>query len=64
MKKFCEYYYLNNIVSINPFNALNITENITLKYYHKQALNKKLKLIGDMKYFSKKLLEHEIFICF
>ena len=34
----------------------------TLKYCYKQALNKKLKLMGGaMKYFPKKLLGHEIF---
>ena len=41
---------------------LNITVNTTLKYCYKQALNKKLKLMGGaMKYFLKKLLGHEIF---
>ena len=57
-----EYYFLNIIVNVNFFSDLNITVSTTLKYYYKQALNKKLKLIvGDMKYFLKKLLGNEIF---
>ena len=41
---------------------LNITVSTTLKYRYKPALNKKLKLMGGaIKYFSKKLLGHEIF---
>ena len=41
---------------------LNITVSTTLKYCYKKALNKKLKLMGgDMKFFPKKLLGHEIF---
>ena len=36
--------------------------NTTLKYYYSQDLNEKLKLMGGaMKFFSKKLLGHEIF---
>ena len=52
MENFCEYYCLNIIVSIKSFSALNITVHTTLKYYHKQALNKKLILMGGVtKYF-------------
>ena len=41
---------------------MNITVSTTLKQCYKKALNKKLKLMGAaMKYFSKKLLGHEIF---
>ena len=40
---------------------LNITLTNTLKYCYKEALNKKLKLMGGaMKYFPKKLLGHGI----
>ena len=50
-----EYYFLNIIVSFNFFSDLNITLSTTLKYYHKQDLNKKLKLMGGvMKCFPKK----------
>ena len=57
-----EYYILNIIVNVNFVSDLNITVNTNLEYYHKKALNKKLKLIwGAMKYFLKKLLGHEIF---
>ena len=57
-----ECYFLNIIVSVNFFSDLNITVSTTLKYYHKQVLNKKLKLMGGaMKYFPKELLGHEIF---
>ena len=49
---------LTSLVILN----LNITVSTTLKYHYKQALNKKLKLMGGaMKYFLKKLLGHEIF---
>ena len=52
-----EYYY-----EISSFSALNTNVNTTLKYYRQQALSKKLKLMGmAMKYFTKKLLGHEIF---
>ena len=55
-----EYYFLSIIVNVN-FSDLNITVSTTLKYYHKQALNKKLKLMREaMKYFPKKLLAHKI----
>ena len=41
---------------------LNITVITTLKYCYKEALNKKLKLMGGaMNYFLKKLMDHEIF---
>ena len=41
---------------------LNITVSTTLKYSYKQALNKKLNLMGGtIKYFPKNLLGHEIF---
>ena len=57
MENFCEYHFLNVtvwmiiIVSINSFSALNIIVNTTLKYYYKQALNKKLKLMGGAMHF-------------
>ena len=52
---------LNIIVNISPFSLLNTNVN-TLKYYRKQALNKKLKLMGGvMKFFTKKLLGHKMF---
>ena len=55
-----ENYFLNIIVNVNWFEYY--TERTTLKYYHKQALNKKLELMGrTLKYFSKKLLGHELF---
>ena len=42
--------------------ASNTNANTSLKYYRKQALNKKLKLMGGvMKCFTKNLLGHEIF---
>ena len=57
-----EYYFLNIIVNVNFFSDLNITVSTNLKYFHKQDLNKKLKLMGGaMKYFPKKLLGHKIF---
>ena len=41
---------------------LNITVTTTLKYCNMSALNKELKWMGGaMKYFPKKLLDHEIF---
>ena len=41
---------------------LKIILSTTLKHCYQKALNKKLKLMGGvMKYFSKKLLGHEIF---
>ena len=54
-----EYYFLNIIANanVNLFSDLSITVSTTLKYYHKQVLNKKLKLMGAaMKYFPEKLL--------
>ena len=61
LENFFEYYFLNIIVNVNFFSDLNITVSATLKYYHIQALNKKLKLMGGaMKYFPEKLLGHEI----
>ena len=57
-----EYYFLNIIVKVNFLSDLNIAVSTTLKYNHKQALNKKLKLMGGaMKYFPENLLGHEIF---
>ena len=62
MDNLFEYCFLNIIVTVNFVSDLNISVSTTLKYYHKEALNKKLKLMGGaMKYFSKKLLGHEIF---
>ena len=44
------------------FQNLNITVSAALKFCYKKALNKKLKLMGGaIKYFPKKLLDHEIF---
>ena len=61
MKNSSEYYCLIIIVNISSFIALNTNVNTTLKYYRKQALNEKLKLIrGAMKFFTKKLLDQEI----
>ena len=57
-----QHYFLNIVVNGYFFSDLNITVSTTLKYYHKQTSNKKLKLMGDaMKYFREKLLGHEIF---
>ena len=62
MDNLFEYCFLNIIVTVNFVSDLNISVSTTLKYYHKEALNKKLKLMGGaMKYFSKKLLGHETF---
>ena len=45
------------IVNINYFCDMNVTVNTILKYYHKQALNKKLELIGKViKYFGQNYL--------
>ena len=57
-----EYYCLNIIVNISSFSTSNTTVKSTLKQYRKQPLNKKLKLMGGaIKFFTKKLLGHEIF---
>ena len=64
LENLIEYCFLNIIVNVNPFSDLNlnITVSTTLKYCYKKTLNNKLNLIGGaMKYFSKKLLKHEIF---
>ena len=42
-----EYYFMNIIVNVTFLNDLNITVITTLKYYHKEPLNKKLKLMGE-----------------
>ena len=42
MENRSEYYCFN----ISSSSTLNINVNTTLKYYRKQALNKKLKLMG------------------
>ena len=61
MKNSSKYYCLIIIVNISSFIPLNTNVNTTLKYYRKQALNEKLKLIrGAMKFFTKKLLDQEI----
>ena len=58
MENFREYYYLNIIVNISTFSPLNTN----VKYFRKQALKKKLKLMGGvMKFFTKNLLGYEIF---
>ena len=52
MENLFEYCFLSIMVNVNIFSALNINVNITSKNCHKQALNKKLKLMGRaMKYF-------------
>ena len=62
MENSAEYYYLNINVNISSFSPLHTNANTILKYYHKQALNKKLKLIrGAMTFFTKNLLGQEIF---
>ena len=62
MENYSEYYCLNIIVNISYLSPLNTNVNTTLKFYRKQALDKKLEIIrGAMKYFTKKLLEQEIF---
>ena len=53
MENSSEYYCLNIIVNISSFSPLNNNMNTTLKYYCQQALNKKLKWGGDMKFFTK-----------
>ena len=55
-----ENYVLNITVNVNWFEYY--TESTTLKYYHRQALNKKLELMGrTLKYFPEKLQGHELF---
>ena len=57
-----EYYCMNIIANISSFSPLNTNVNTTLKYYRKQALNKKLKFMGGaMNFFTKKLLGYEIY---
>ena len=52
--------FLNITVNVNWFEYY--TERTTLKYYHKQALNKKLELMGrTLKYFWEKVVGHELF---
>ena len=59
MKNSLAYYCLNIIVNISSFSPLHNNVNTTRMYCHKQALNKKLKMIrGAMKFFTKKLLEN------
>ena len=56
--------FLNIIVNVNFFGDLkfDFEDLTTMKYCYKEALNKELKLMGEvMKYFSEKLLSHEIF---
>ena len=62
MENCSEYFCLNIILNISSFSLLNNNVKTNLKYYRKQALNKKLKLMrGVMKYLTEKLLGHEIF---
>ena len=50
------------MVNTSSFSPLNTNVNTNLRYYRKQAINKKLKLLGGaMKFFTKKLLGYEIF---
>ena len=52
----------NIIVNVNFFSDFNITVSTTLKHYHKQVINKKLKSVeGTMKHFPEKLQGHEAF---
>ena len=61
-KNLFEYYFLTIVVNVNFFSDLNITVSTTMKYYHKQALNKKLEYMGGaMKYFPESLLGHKKF---
>ena len=63
MENLFQYYLLNVIVNVNFFSDLK------LKYYCEyypmllqNALNEKLKFMGgSMKYFPKKVMDHEIF---
>ena len=63
MENLFEYYFLNIIVNVNFFGDLKFE--YYCEHYPEILLQenlKKLKLIGGvMKYFSKKLLGHEIF---
>ena len=52
MKNFFEYDFLNIIENMKHFFDLDIIVNTTLKYHHKQALIKKLKLGKALKYIS------------
>ena len=57
-----EFYCSNIIVNISSFSLSNTNVNTTVKYYHKQALNKKIKLLERaMNFFTKKLQGHEVF---
>ena len=58
-----EHYCLDINVNISSFSAFNTNVNTAiLKYYRKQTLNKKLKLMeGAMNFFTKELLGYEIF---
>ena len=56
MENSSEQYCLNIILNISSFILLNTNVNSTLKYYRKQTLNKRLKLIRvAMKFFMKRL---------
>ena len=60
MENSLELYCMNIIVNICSFSPLNTNVNTTLKYYRRQTLNKKLKLMGGaINFFMKKLLCHE-----
>ena len=57
MENFYKYYCLVIVMSITFFNVLNIKVNTVMKYYHNQAINRKLKLMaGAMNLFREKLL--------
>ena len=56
------FFSLKIIMNILWKTSMNIIENTTLKYYHKQVWNKKPKSMGGvMNFFSKKSLGHKIF---
>ena len=75
LKYFASFYSSNIVLEIQSLSHLTYwilfywiqskpcnTCSTTMKYCYKQALNKKLELMGGtMKYFLKKLLGHEIF---
>ena len=47
MENSLKLYCMNIIVNICSFSPLNTNVNTNLKYYGRQTLNKKLKLMGE-----------------